>query len=142
MVTFDKRDLPWPFEERPRFIDQRCDRYEAEWRASRQPRIEDYLGDLEGETRAALWLELVMLDQELRKGLGETPTLADYRESCPDRAVFLDLSTDELAPIGEAAARGRRGERGRSTTVRPGRSRVDSTRTGRWTGPGRSSTRS
>ena len=74
------------------------------WPAA-QPRIEDYLGDLEGEPRTALWLELVMLDQELRKGLGETPTLADYRESCPDHGVFLDLSTDELAPIGRRGPR-------------------------------------
>src|SRR6185312_2452677 len=32
----------------------------------------------------------------------ERPTLADYRESCPDSMAWLDLSTDELAPSGEA----------------------------------------
>src|SRR5262245_49046032 len=102
MVPFENRNRLWPLEERPRFINERCDQYEAEWRASHSPRIEDYLGDLEGETRLALWLELVMLDQELRRGRGESPTLADYRESCPDRMVWLDLSTGELEPIGEA----------------------------------------
>ncbi len=101
MVTFDKRDRPWPFDERPLFIDELCDRYELEWRGSREPRIEDYLGDLDGETRLATWLELVMLDQELRRGRGQTPTLADYRESCPDRMVWLELSTDEVGPIGK-----------------------------------------
>ena len=105
MVASDSRDFPGPPEDRPRFIDERCDRYEEEWRALQAPRIEDYLGDVEGETRVALWLELVMLDQELRRGKGEEPTLADYRESCPDRMVFLDLSTDELGPIAEAAPR-------------------------------------
>jgi WD40 repeat protein/tRNA A-37 threonylcarbamoyl transferase component Bud32 len=102
MVSFENRSFPWPFEDRPRFIDESCDRYEDEWRAGRAPRIEDYLGELEGETRLALWLELVMLDQDLRRVRGESPTLADYRESCPDRMVWLDLSTDELEPIGEA----------------------------------------
>src|SRR5262245_56960641 len=102
MVLFDDRNRSWPFEERPRFIDERCDQYEAEWRASGAPRIEDYLGELEGETRLALLLELLMLDQELRRGRGESPTLVDYRESCPDRMVWLELSTDVLEPIGEA----------------------------------------
>ncbi len=101
MATSDKRDLPRRFPHQPRFIDARCDQYEAEWLASRQPKIEDYLGDLEGEERVAMWLELVMVDQSLRKDRGEFPTLADYRESCPDRAIFLDLSTDGLGPIGE-----------------------------------------
>jgi hypothetical protein len=97
MVAFDSQDRPW-------FIDERCDQYESEWRASGTPRIADYLSDLEGEARLALWLELVMLDQELRRGRGETPTLADYAESCPERMVWLDLSTDEPDQAAELEA--------------------------------------
>ncbi len=41
-----------------------------------------------------------MLDQELRRRRGEFPTLADYRESCPDRQVWLELSSDVLGSIG------------------------------------------
>ena len=41
-----------------------------------------------------LWLELVMVDQQLRQKRGETPTLADYKERCPDERVMLDVSTD------------------------------------------------
>ncbi len=42
-----------------------------------------------------------MLDQELRRRRGEAPTLADYRESCPDPMIWLELSTDDLRPIEE-----------------------------------------
>ncbi len=76
-----------------RLIDERCDRYEQEWNAFGAPRIEDYLGGVEGDVRTALWLELVMVDQQLRQGRGETPTLADYREKCPDEKILLDVST-------------------------------------------------
>lgn len=99
MSNFDGRNPVSPLHDRFRFIDQHCDRYETEWRAGREPRITDFLGDTRDETRVALWLQLVLLDHELREGRGEMPTLADYRESCPDRAVFLDLSTDEFDPV-------------------------------------------
>ena len=35
-------------------VDAACDRFEAAWRGGGSPRIEDYLGALEGETRVAL----------------------------------------------------------------------------------------
>jgi WD40 repeat protein len=117
MVRFDRRQRPWPFE-RPFFIDESCDRYEREWRTSPATRIEDYLGDLQGDERLTLWLELVMLDQDLRREQGETPTLADYRESCPSGMVWLDLSTDHI---------------GVSRQSEP--SAIDATDAGRGTGP-------
>ena len=80
--------------EKAALIDERCDRYEKEWNAAVAPRIEDYLEGLEGELRTLLWLELVMVDQQLRQKRGETPTLADYKERCPDERVMLDVSTD------------------------------------------------
>ncbi len=80
-------------DERLRLVDERCDQYEADWRASRSRQIGDYLGGVPIEVRPALWLELVLLDQELRKGEGEEPTWADYQESCPDAKILLDVST-------------------------------------------------
>ncbi len=100
MSSFDDgRNPVSPLHQRFQIIDQRCDRYEADWRAGREPRIADFLDDTRDEIRVALWLQLVLIDRELREGRGETPTLADYRESCPDRGVFLDLSTDEFDPV-------------------------------------------
>jgi len=83
-------------EERLRLIDNRCDRYEADWKAQCTPRLEDYLDGVDAVDREALWYELVLLDSELRRGRGETPTLQDYQGRAPDKAVLLELSTDRL----------------------------------------------
>ena len=81
-------------------IDERCDRYEADWRAQRPARIEDYLEGLDnGAQRSTLLFELVMLDQELRKERGETMTLADYQLQPSDQSILLELSTDLGAPV-------------------------------------------
>jgi WD40 repeat protein len=81
-----------------RLIDDRCDRYETEWMALHSPRIEDYVEGVEGEVLHTLWLELVMLDQELRLGAGETVRIEDYQDQCPDRSIWLDVSTVGLTP--------------------------------------------
>jgi hypothetical protein len=48
-----------------RRIDEVCRRFEADWRQGRQPRIEDYLGDVSQEGRPALRAELEALEREL-----------------------------------------------------------------------------
>jgi len=50
-----------------RRIDEICRRFEADWRQGRQPRIEDYLGEVPDEGRPALKAELVALARELRQ---------------------------------------------------------------------------
>ncbi len=42
-----------------RRIDEVCRRFEADWRAGRRPRIEDYLVDVTHEGRPALRAELI-----------------------------------------------------------------------------------
>jgi hypothetical protein len=49
-----------------RRIDQVCRRFEADWRAGRRPRIEDYVVDVSHEGRPALRAELEALEGELR----------------------------------------------------------------------------
>jgi hypothetical protein len=49
-----------------RRIDEVCRRFEADWRARRRPRIEDYLVDVPDEGRTALRAELEALERELR----------------------------------------------------------------------------
>src|SRR5689334_7290685 len=85
--------------DRLRIIDERCDQYEREWTAGGSPRLETYLAGIDGEVRVVLWLELVLVDQQLRRGRGDLPTLADYQDQCPDRAVLLDVESDPLAPV-------------------------------------------
>ena len=49
-----------------RQIDVICRRFEADWRAGHQPRVDDYEGELSEEARAALRAELIALERELR----------------------------------------------------------------------------
>ena len=64
-----------------RRIDQACRRFEAEWREGRQPRLDDYIGSLTGDARAALAAELEALESELQQaagqaGIADAPTIA------------------------------------------------------------------
>ena len=50
-------------------IDRACDRFEAVWKSGQQPRIEEYLSELAGESPPhvrQLLIELVMVDMEWR----------------------------------------------------------------------------
>jgi eukaryotic-like serine/threonine-protein kinase len=49
-----------------RRIDEVCRRFEADWRAGRQPRVDDYLDDVREEARPALRAELIALECELQ----------------------------------------------------------------------------
>jgi predicted Ser/Thr protein kinase len=64
-----------------RRIDEACRRFEAEWREGRQPRLDDYIGSLTGDARAALAAELEALESELQQaagqaGIADAPTIA------------------------------------------------------------------
>jgi serine/threonine-protein kinase len=62
----------------PLLIDRVCDDFEAEWKAGRRPSIESYLDPHPVGLRARLLVELVDLEIEYRKRLGEQPAPADY----------------------------------------------------------------
>jgi len=49
-----------------RRIDEVCRQFEADWRKGRQPRIEDYLGDVPDKGQPAFWAEMEALERELR----------------------------------------------------------------------------
>ena len=57
--NFDGLDI-----EIARGIDLICGRFEAEWREGRQPRIEDYLGEVPDKGQPAFRAEMEALDRE------------------------------------------------------------------------------
>jgi WD40 repeat protein len=70
-----------------RRIDAVCRRFEGDWRAGRQPRVQDYLDDVPEQGRTALRAELEALERELRQAdetiapsgsgpIAEAPTIA------------------------------------------------------------------
>ena len=64
-------------------VDDVCRRFEADWKAGRSPRLEEYLGDAaDAERRSLLW-ELLRLEVEYRKKRGEQPAEEEYARRFP-----------------------------------------------------------
>jgi len=86
-----------------RCIDEVCRRFEADWRAGRQPRIEDYLVDVSNEGQPALRAELEALERELRPS-NETvarpdagPPTAPEPQTAPNSFAIAEAPT--IAPV-------------------------------------------
>lgn len=60
-----------------------CERFEADWKASSRPRVEDYLGPPNDPARPLLIEELAGLEIELRRDRGEEPTPREYLQRFP-----------------------------------------------------------
>ena len=94
-----------------RRLDQVCDRYEDAWRDGFGPRIEDYLrdADVPPSRRAAMLVELLKVDRELRQARGDPPTISEYLDRFPGyapvvRSLFGDQRVgnyDLIGPVGE-----------------------------------------
>jgi predicted Ser/Thr protein kinase len=59
-------------------LERACDRFEAEWRAGRRPRVEDFLGGIPEPGCSKLVRDLLMLDMTYRRLAGERPAPQDY----------------------------------------------------------------
>jgi serine/threonine-protein kinase len=70
-------------------IDGICDRFEAQWKAGGRPRIEDCLGQVPQVVRPALLGELVRVELEYRRRLGERPAEQEFRERFPEDGPLL-----------------------------------------------------
>ncbi len=91
-----------------RHLDGVCTRFERAWKRGCRPRIEDFLNDTADVERPALVTELILLELDYRRALGEDCEAGDYRERFPlldpawlDRAIATTSA--------EAAAAGGRG---------------------------------
>jgi len=67
-------------------LDRACDRFEAAWRLGQRPRIEDHLGGAAGPLRRALLVEMIAVELDRRRRLGEVPSPAEYHERFPAHA--------------------------------------------------------
>ncbi len=79
---------------RARKVNAVCERHEAAWRDGLRPRIEDQLDrGPEGDPPELLG-ELIALEVELRRGLGERPTPEEYLRRFPDQGGAIALAFD------------------------------------------------
>jgi len=96
-------------------IDEACDRFEAAWKAGRNPRIENYLGAVPEAGRAELLRHLLALELLYRRRHGEHAAVAEYLARFPDAeatiaAVFAQSpprpwrETPRAGPMGAESA--------------------------------------
>jgi serine/threonine-protein kinase len=71
-------------------VEQTCDRFEAAWQAGNRPVIEDHLRDAAEPERSALLHELLALELEYRRRVGEKPSLGEYLARFPRQAEVLN----------------------------------------------------
>lgn len=88
--------MPAPMESLPvpvlRQIDSACDRFEADWKAGKHPRLENYLDGGSESERNALLRALLQLEFELLSRQQITPDLASYRARFPRYASLIDAA--------------------------------------------------
>jgi WD40 repeat protein/serine/threonine protein kinase len=71
-------------------IDLICDHFEEAWSHGERPRIEDLLPSIEEPHRAALAAELLSVELEARRRLGEQPLRSEYARRSPELDLVLE----------------------------------------------------
>src|SRR5271165_1433048 len=96
--NFDGLDI-----EMARRIDDVCRRFEADWRQGREPRIEDYVGEVPDQGQPALRTELEALVHELRPS-DETVVRPEAGPSNPDEAPTIAPGPQSKLPIPDTSS--------------------------------------
>jgi eukaryotic-like serine/threonine-protein kinase len=91
--------------EQVRRIHRLCEEYETQWRAGRRPRIEEVLERAGADDRDGLLEELLALDVELRRELGERPSVGEYRVRFPAAAGYIDGAFAHAEALGSPDGR-------------------------------------
>ncbi len=96
---------------RARSVGEASRGFETAWREGRRPRIEDCLAEAPEPDRPVLRIELLALELELRRRLGEKPMPGEYLDRFPghERAVAAVFRTSDVRvesgrPIGDPAS--------------------------------------
>jgi serine/threonine protein kinase len=89
------------------FVDSVCDQFEAAWRGGERPDMAAFLDIPAGPTREALFRELMALELDLRRELGECPDTVAFRERFPEFINVLDQSgTTSIRDVATVLGRG------------------------------------
>ncbi len=80
-------------------IDSLCDRFERDWKTNQSPLLEDYLAQAQDLDWSFVFRELLLVELQSRRRLGENPTPEEYILRFPKaeeliRAVFAELACD------------------------------------------------
>ncbi len=99
-----------------KLVDQLCDTFEREWKRGERPRIEDRISGIHGSAQEHLLRELVAVEVEMRRALGENPEPSEYESRFPGHAAtieraFVSAVAQRNAPESTVAAAGDTSER-------------------------------
>jgi serine/threonine protein kinase len=84
---------------RAKRVDESCDRFEAAWKSSSRPSIEDYLAGVAEPDLLALLRALVALEIELRSKGGERPAPDEYERRFPDHRELIQAIFSEAGSV-------------------------------------------
>jgi hypothetical protein len=87
-----------------RRVDAACDQFEAAWRAGERPDPVPLLAEVMKPARARLLRELLIIELESRRQLGEQPDVAEYAGRFPEDLTVVDGVFVELGLSGETLA--------------------------------------
>ncbi len=76
--------------------DRLCRRFQHEWREGRQPAIETFLNELDGDDRTEVLRELFATEMELRLDDGGDVPITEYLARFPDAATVLESIYSEV----------------------------------------------
>jgi len=71
-------------------IDERCDAFESAWRSGQRPSVVNFIGPQDAPIRNRLFRELLLVELECRRELGEQPTQEHYLREYPEFAAQVD----------------------------------------------------
>ena len=89
-------------------IDAVCVQFEEAWRSGDAPRIEDLLGDLQGQERAYLLLQLLLIEFNYRTQQEPGLLLDEYGDRFPDDSEVVFAAIDSSSSMDEGPCRPRR----------------------------------
>jgi len=89
--------------EKARRIHAVCEEFESRWRAGDRPRIEDLLEKADHCEQAEVLEELLILEIELRRAVGEHPSLSEYRSRFSGGGGLVETAFAQAALASRAA---------------------------------------
>jgi len=94
-------------------LDRACDRFEAEWRAGKRPKIEDHLEGIAEPLRSALLEDLIAVERHWRQRRGER-TVPD---ECHDRFPSDGAGVESASTVADAGPNAHRPFLSRRATI-------------------------
>ena len=71
-------------------IDERCDAFESAWRSGKRPNIANFIELQDKPYQNRLFCELLLVELEFRRALGEQPIQQHYLREYPEFAAQID----------------------------------------------------